>query len=125
MFTEKPIAATLPEIDAMIRACREAGVLLGVNAVTRWRKGVRAAKALVDEGAIGEIRMVRHTYAHTIGGYARPATGSSTRRPGSPFLDQGAHCNDAIRWFVGADATSAFATYASSRGASRPARAPW
>src|SRR5262245_54933091 len=116
VFTEKPIAATLPEIDEMIQACREAGVLLGVNAVTRWRKGVRAAKALVNDGAIGDIRMVRHTYAHTIGGYAPPGHWILDPRAGSPFLDQGAHCNDAIRWFVGADASTAYATYASFSG---------
>ena len=38
VFTEKPIATSLPNVDAMIRACRDAGVLLGVNAVTRWRR---------------------------------------------------------------------------------------
>jgi predicted dehydrogenase len=116
VFTEKPIAATLPEIDAMIAAAREAGVLLGVNAVTRWRRGVRMAKELVDAGEIGELRMVRHTYAHTAGAFADPGHWIMNPTAGSPFLDQGAHCNDTIRWFVGADVASAFATYASFTG---------
>ena len=113
VFTEKPIAATLEEIDDMIDACRAAGVLLGVNAVTRYRRGVRLAKELVDRGEIGEIRMVRHTYAHTIGGFATPDHWIMDPRSGSPFVDQGAHCNDAIRWFVGADVTEVFAHYTS------------
>jgi predicted dehydrogenase len=116
VFTEKPIAATLPEVDAMIAATREADVLLGVNAVTRWRRGVRQAKALVDAGEIGDIRMVRHTYAHVAGGFADPGHWIMNPAAGSPFLDQGAHCNDAIRWFVGTDAASVFATYASYTG---------
>jgi predicted dehydrogenase len=116
VFTEKPIAATLDEIDDMIRACREAGTLLGVNAVTRYRRGVRMAKRLVDDGEIGQIRMVRHTYAHTFGSYATPDHWILDPRSGSPFVDQGAHCNDAIRWFVGADAAQAFARYDSYTG---------
>jgi predicted dehydrogenase len=116
VFTEKPIAATLPEIDAMIAACRDAGVKLGVNAVTRWRRGVRQAKALVERGEIGDVRMVRHTYAHVIGAYAPPGHWILQQAADSPFLDQGAHCNDAIRWIVGADAVSAYAQYASFEG---------
>jgi len=112
VFTEKPIAATLPEIDAMIRATREARVLLWVNAVSRWRRGVRMAKELVDSGEIGEIRMVRHTYAFPATGYADPDHWSNQPGAGSPFLDQGAHCNDLIRWSVGADAVTAYARYA-------------
>ena len=95
VFTEKPIAATLPEIDDMIRATREAGVLLGVNAVTRYRQGIRMAKELLDAGEIGEIRMVRHTYAFPATGYADPGHWINQPGAGSPFLDQGAHCNDA------------------------------
>ncbi len=120
VFTEKPIAATLAEIDDMIRACREAGTLLGVNAVTRYRRGVRMAKRLLDDGEIGQIRMVRHTYAHTIGSYATADHWIMDPRSGSPFVDQGAHCNDAIRWFVGSDATQAFADYDSFTGAPPP-----
>jgi predicted dehydrogenase len=116
VFTEKPIAATLPEIDDMLRATREAGVLLGVNAVTRWRKGIRMAKGLVDAGEIGEIRMVRHTYAFPATGYADPGHWINQPGAGSPFLDQGAHCNDVIRWFVGADAATAYAVYNSYTG---------
>ena len=111
VFTEKPIAASLPEIDDMVAATRDAGVLLGVNAVSRWRKGIRMAKGLVDAGEIGDIRMVRHTYAFPATGYADPSHWINQPGAGSPFLDQGAHCNDAIRWFVGADAVSAYAVY--------------
>lgn len=111
VFTEKPIAATLAETDDMIAACRTAGVLLGVNAVTRWRRGIRMAKELVDAGEIGEIRMVRHTYAFPESAYAEPGHWILDPAAGSPFLDQGAHCNDAIRWFVGADPVTAYAVY--------------
>ena len=120
VFTEKPIAASLVEIDDMIRACREAGTLLGVNAVTRFRRGIRMAKQLVDRGEIGQIRMVRHTYAHTLGSFATPDHWIMDPRSGSPFVDQGAHCNDAIRWFVGADATQVFARYESYSGTPPP-----
>jgi predicted dehydrogenase len=110
VFTEKPIAATLPEIDEMIAACRSARVRLAVNAVTRYRTGFRMAKRMIDEGQIGEIRMVRHTYGHT--GWDFEA-GHWINRPeaGSPFLDQGSHCNDAIRWAVGDDVESVYAVY--------------
>jgi predicted dehydrogenase len=110
VFTEKPIAATLQEVDAMIRATRDAAVLLGVNAVTRYRRGFRIAKQLIDDGAIGEIRMVRHTYGHT--GWGFPAEHWINRpEAGSPFLDQGSHCNDAIRWVVGDEVATVYAQY--------------
>ncbi len=110
VFTEKPIAATLPEIDAMIAATRAAGLLLGVNAVTRYRKGFRMAKQLIDEGAIGDLRMVRHTYGHTGWGF-EPDHWINRPEAGTPFLDQGSHCNDAIRWVVGDDVRTVYAQY--------------
>jgi predicted dehydrogenase len=112
VFTEKPIAASLAEIDDMIAACRSAGVRLGVNAVTRYRKGMRLAKQLVDEGQIGEIRMVRHTYGHVQGNYVPDGHWLLKPGAGSPFLDQGAHCNDAIRWVVGDEVREVYARYA-------------
>jgi predicted dehydrogenase len=113
VFTEKPMAVTLPDCDAMISACRAAGVVLSVNTVTRFRRGIRLAKQLVDEGRIGRIRMVRHTYGFIEGDYVGGKAWIAQPGAGSPFLDQGAHCNDVIRWFVGSEAVSANAHYAS------------
>jgi predicted dehydrogenase len=119
VFTEKPMAATLEECDAMIAATRQAGVLLGVNTVTRYRKGFQLAKQLLEEGAIGEMRMVRHLYAHLDGGFEGMPGWIFAPEAGSPFLDQGSHCNDVIRWFVGSDVSEVYAHYA-NYGAQEP-----
>jgi predicted dehydrogenase len=113
VFVEKPMAVTLSDCDAMVAACRNAAVLLSVNTVTRYRHGLRMAKQLVDEGAIGDIRMVRHTYGFIEGNYVGGKDWTAAPGAGSPFLDQGAHCNDLIRWFLGSEAVWAAARYAS------------
>jgi len=113
IYTEKPMAATLEECDAMIGAARGAGVLLAVNTVTRYRRGFQLARQLIDEGAIGELRMVRHLYAHTAGSFFGMPAWIHRSEAGSPFLDQGSHCNDVIRWLVGSDVTAVHAQYAS------------
>jgi predicted dehydrogenase len=120
VFTEKPMAATLDACDDMLEACERAGVLLAVNSVTRYRHGIWQAKQLVDEGAIGAIRMVRHTYCFILTDYVNGKDWVLEPDAGSPFLDQGAHCNDVIRWFLGSDATHAMATYASYGSAPPP-----
>ena len=87
VYTEKPMAATLSECDAMIDACRQAGVLLAVNTVTRFRRGFQLARKLIDEGAIGEVRMVRHLYAHLQGSFEGMPAWLIRPEAGSPFLD--------------------------------------
>jgi len=96
----------------MITATRRAGVLLAVNTVTRYRRGFQLARKLIDEGAIGEVRMVRHLYAHTAGSFFGMPEWIYRPEAGSPFLDQGSHCNDVIRWLVGSDVTAVSAQYA-------------
>ena len=61
VYLEKPMALDVAECDAMIAACADAGVRLTVNKVTRYRQVPRTAKRLLDEAAIGELRMVRVT----------------------------------------------------------------
>ena len=92
----------------MIAACRDAGVALTVNKVTRFRQIPRTAKRLLDEGAIGELRMIRIT--SSVEAYLPDETGW-TRDPaeGGAWLDMGCHLFDALRWFTGAEATSVFA----------------
>jgi predicted dehydrogenase len=61
VIVEKPMAATLEDATAMVRAARETGNLLMVAVWTRFSPLRQAAKAIVDAGTLGEIY-----YAETV-----------------------------------------------------------
>ena len=108
VYIEKPMALSVAECDAMIKACRDAGVNLTVNNVTRYRDSPLTAKRLIDEGRIGELRMMRisspviqylpddHGWGHD------PAEGGG-------WLDMGVHMFDALRWFTASEVEVVFA----------------
>jgi predicted dehydrogenase len=55
VLVEKPPAVSLKETDAMIDACRKAGVKLGIVLNCRVRKPIQAMKQAIDEGRFGKI----------------------------------------------------------------------
>jgi predicted dehydrogenase len=55
ILAQKPVAFTLEEAVEMVRICGEAGVKLGVNHNMRYDQSMRALKALLDEGRLGEV----------------------------------------------------------------------
>ena len=109
IYMEKPMARDVTECQGMLEACEAAGVLLTVNKVTRFREAPTTAKRLLDEGAIGDLRMIRVTSA--VEGYLPDET-SWTKDPaeGGAWLDMGAHLCDAIRWFTGSEVVSVYAS---------------
>jgi len=115
VYLEKPMALNTAECDAILAACRAAGVVLTVNKVSRYRDAPMTSKRLLDEGAIGELRMVmaRHIHPHFL-----IAEKSWVYDPaeGSRYLDYGAHANDQLRWYSGSEAARVSATYASYGG---------
>ncbi|GAB4409140.1 MAG: Gfo/Idh/MocA family oxidoreductase [Bacteroidia bacterium] len=58
VYVEKPMARTVDECEAMIAACRTAGVPLFVAYYRRALPHFLKIKALVDAGEIGEVRSV-------------------------------------------------------------------
>ena len=78
VYIEKPMSVSVADCDAIIAACDAAGVKLTVNFVTRFRHAPKAMKRLVDEGAIGDIRIDRD--ARDVD-RVPPRRTSSTRRP--------------------------------------------
>jgi predicted dehydrogenase len=55
IIMEKPLGVSAREIDEMISACREAGVLLTTNFSRRYRSSVQYARSLIERGAIGRL----------------------------------------------------------------------
>ena len=53
---EKPMAASLEECDAMLRARDESGKKLSIIAQNRFREPIRNLKALLDSGIAGRVR---------------------------------------------------------------------
>lgn len=58
VYCEKPIALDLQQADAMIGACRRAGVLLGINHHRRGDARFLRARQLIRDGAIGDLRLL-------------------------------------------------------------------
>ena len=89
IFLEKPVAHSLDEADEMIAACRSAGIKVAVNHTRTFDPYYRAAKALIDNGEIGELRAVLSTWKEG-------------------FSFGGSHLFDLLRYMVGAEADWVF-----------------
>ena len=127
IFLEKPMGLNTVECRQMIDAAKAAGVKITVGQVTRRMEAPRIARRMIDDGEIGDVRMVQ-TWRGMAGGLAIPegdAKRDSMAAPGfvpgvwandpkegGPFLDWGSHGCDVTRWYAGADPVLAFGQFA-------------
>lgn len=63
VFCEKILAESLASGEAMVRAAREKGRVLGINYNWRFLPGVQRLRQLRDSGELGKLRMLR-IFAH-------------------------------------------------------------
>ncbi len=80
---EKPMSNTWGESRRMARVCADRGIQLTFNHQRRFGDPFRHAKALIDEGAIGDLRRVEYSWGD--------------------FYDNGTHAIDMCNYFVDAD----------------------
>lgn len=112
VLLEKPMGLNVAECNAMIDACRRAGVRLMVAHITRFLPATAVAKRIMDNGDIGDLRMI--SVHRILDGY--PNVGwTLDPREGTAWLDWGSHGCDVIRWFAGCEATRAFAQFTTYR----------
>jgi predicted dehydrogenase len=110
VLCEKPLALSLNEADAMIEACRAAGVTLMVNHQLRSHGAGAHAKRLLEAGELGTLSHLRLRQAHDWGGAATVGPSFATRAVagGGTLLDNGTHLFDLARYF-GGDVVDVFA----------------
>ena len=100
---EKPMAASLEECDAMIKARDESGKLLSIIAQNRFRKGIRDLKALLDSNIAGPVRHAQvdsfwwrgHCY------YDLWWRGTWEKEGGGCTLNHAVHHIDMLCWMMG------------------------
>jgi myo-inositol 2-dehydrogenase / D-chiro-inositol 1-dehydrogenase len=99
VILEKPFCMNLAEADQMILACGRAGVkLMYAEELCFAPKYVRA-KTLVDEGALGDIHLIKQSEKHS-----GPHTSwfwDVDRSGGGVLFDMGCHGVEFARWMLG------------------------
>ena len=100
VFCEKPLARTLADAEAMVRACDEAGVTLAVGHVVRFFPEYRRAKELLDAGSLGRPAMATMTRGNFAVGSAR-GWYLDPDKSGGVVLDLMLHDLDTVRWWFG------------------------
>ena len=105
VLLQKPMALTLEDCDAIIAAVRRTGVPFSMCYQMRVDPVNRKIKELLDEGAVGNVAIVRRR--HAIGALLQP----SFARPGNwhidpiqnmgMFMDDASHAADWFYWMLG------------------------
>ncbi len=95
IFLEKPIASTLEDADAILQACRSAGVKLGIGFLLRSDPRFRRIRDLLDDGTLGEPI---HVYARR----NSPRNVGPARYGGSTplALHVTSHDADLVLWYL-------------------------
>ena len=99
VICEKPLARTLREADEMISACAAAGVLLMYAEEICFAPKYVRAKELADEGALGEVYLVRQTEQHY--GPHSDWFWDPQQSGGGVLMDMGCHGIEFARWVLG------------------------
>jgi predicted dehydrogenase len=110
VLCEKPMAPSLADADAMIAACRAAGVHLMIGHSRRFTRRYMEIRRAIDRGALGTVRLIRENERRSrpplgvSGGYytAEHWTGDPAVSVGAA-LTNGIHEADLLRWFAGSE----------------------
>jgi predicted dehydrogenase len=104
VVVEKPGARTAAELEPLVAQAREAGVIVKVGLNHRFHPAAQKARAILDEGAAGDVMFVRGRYGHGGRiGYDKEWRADPAKSGGGELIDQGVHLVDLARWFIGAE----------------------
>lgn len=113
VLVEKPMALDLADADAMIAACRDAGVRLGVALQRRTDFACRALHDAIRAGELGRLVLGIATvpYYRPQSYYASAAwRGTWSLDGGGALMNQGIHIVDLLLWLMGGEAEVVGAT---------------
>lgn len=106
ILCEKPIATEVADAKAMIKACEDAGVVLQIAYPVRFSPVMEKVKAMIQEGAIGEVLAINATnHGLMPGGWFIDKELSG----GGSATDHIVHIMDLIRWIFADEVKNVYA----------------
>jgi D-xylose 1-dehydrogenase (NADP+, D-xylono-1,5-lactone-forming) len=99
VLCEKPLSRHREEVEAAFDAADRTGRLLSEAFMYRHNPQTKRAKELVDEGAIGELRLVRSTFSYSL--YEEDNIRLRTDLEGGALMDVGCYTISGSRLFGG------------------------
>ncbi|MDN4576462.1 oxidoreductase [Pandoraea cepalis] len=115
VVVEKPMALTLDDADAMIRACDHAGVKLFVVKQNRFNVPVVKLREAVEQGRFGKLVLgtVRVRWCRTQEYYDQAPWRGTWAMDGGVLTNQASHHVDMLEWMMG-EVDSVFARSATA-----------
>ena len=99
VLVEKPMATDVEDATAMVKACEDAGVRLGVAYHLRWHNGHRRLVEKIRNGMLGPLRHMRVQWTFKSENADNWRASSEVGRWWS-LAAVGTHCLDFIRWVM-------------------------
>lgn len=103
VVVEKPIGLTLSEIDALLVACREAGVKLSVVHQNRFNPPVQKLREALSAGRLGRLShaSVAVRWCREQDYYVQAPWRGTWAQDGGVLMNQSIHALDIFRWVMG------------------------
>jgi predicted dehydrogenase len=101
VLCEKPLAPSVADCEAMVAACARHGVHLVEAFMYRYHPRWHVVRRLLQEGRIGEVRLVRAAFGFRMGPERDADVRLSSELGGGALQDVGCYCVNATRWFLG------------------------
>lgn len=103
VFCEKPFALDADDAARVVRACREAGVVLGVGHDWQYRPAVAEIRRMIRAGELGTVMQVEGNYSHDVFDRMPADTwrADSDEAPAAGMTAMGIHVTDLFIDLVG------------------------
>lgn len=109
VLCEKPLATTEADAEAIIAACARAGVKLMTAFPMRFSAPVRAIKAQLDAGELGQLYCCNATNQGEMPARHAAWFVDPDLAGGGAVMDHTVHLADILRWYLGAEVVEVYA----------------
>jgi myo-inositol 2-dehydrogenase / D-chiro-inositol 1-dehydrogenase len=103
IFCEKPVDLTIPKVEAVINAAKEANVKLQIGFNRRFDHNFKKVRELIKDGTLGEIQILKITSRDP-----EPPSAEYSAASGGMFMDMTIHDFDMARFMMGCEPTEIY-----------------